>query len=186
MYLLWRRDWWLAKRDLRPQARADVVLGANAYAERQATIFGGLATKFATRWKATAAKCGLLAQWPVSIDRGIEQLNMPPAASIHAPTPSSTPLGPLPMPPVSTAVAPPSLDATSSSNPSLDPDGNLTPLSRNPTSQDDEIDQGDIGVVDNTVHIEEDDEEDDAEISDVETDVDDVVGYLGPEGYDSD
>lgn len=194
-YLLWRRDWWLSKRDLRPDARADITRGANAYAERQATIFEIMAVKFARRWKATVTKCGLLGQWPLSIDRGIDSLRTPSSPSTHMRTPPSAPFCP---PTIaissnsSTPNAPSSLDAATTSNaPLLEPNpSNPSPshatLSSISSNEHGGTHQTDV-VVDAAVNLEGDDEEDDAEISDAESDgADDIVGYLGPEGYDSD
>lgn len=176
-YFVWKRNWWLGRRNLRPQVKADIQSGANAYAERQALVFEGLAKKFAKRWKTVVVKQGLSTRWPNSIDTVIASLSSP--TSVAGQDPVSTPV-PTPI----------SLDATRTVCDATQPTSTTYSISEQERAVNSDETHEESRVVDNQempsdMALAELDEDED-EISDEGSDDDDLDGYLGPDHYESD
>lgn len=238
-YLSWKRNWWLSRRNQRPLARPGVQAGANAYAERQATVFEGLALKFAARWKASAVKLRLEAMWPEAIDAVVASLTRaPPLSSTAVPT-TSPPVLSAQVPTIAAAFS--GLDISAQNVPTPNPSSGTTTLAASapPSGQHEDPEPpytssaasaassangpSDINIAarastvdalpssltstsnprppgstqdgyentttfDTLFRVEFEDDEDDEEISDVDTDAEELeaFGYVGPDEYDSD
>lgn len=215
VYFVWKRNWWLGKRNLRPEAPADVQRGANAYAERQALIFEGLARKFAKQWESVIKKRGLHQRWPQGIDSALASLStetQSSTAEVRLPVPTTTNTHARPNTPLAPTDEPGDADAlttvprsptpsaasdfadathatahTSQSPPSTTHDEVTVERPRSDSGGDSQV----IGV-DRIVKgkqratLDEVLEDDDDEISDEESD-EEFEGYRGPEiQYDSD
>lgn len=175
-YFVWRRNWWLDRRGLRPQAKADVQSGANAYAERQALVFEGLARKFVNRWRPVIIKQGLSLRWPKSIDTVIASLSTsPPAAGEAPPSPSVLASTPLDATHAIRNDTPHAMQPTIEQTPAMDGDE---------TSEEGMQMESREGAPSGMVLGELDEE--DEEISDEGTDEEDFAAYVGPDQYDSD
>lgn len=59
-----KAQWWQSQRQRRPDARTDVIIGLDAYAERQACIREDLAKSFASRWHGLLVTNRISISWP--------------------------------------------------------------------------------------------------------------------------
>lgn len=189
-YFVWRRNWWLKRRNLRPQAPADIQSGTNAYAERQALVFEGLARRVARRWKVVVNKQALVQRWPSSVDTLISSLTIPanPSAGVTVvdhPVPppedashSQTALTAIATPHSSSSTPPTPQFALRPDSPATDGQAEDATNAHALTANQHHITQQEY-LEDPLVN------EEDFEISDDDSD-DEVEGYYGPDQYDSD
>lgn len=77
VFMLWKRDWWLERADLRADARVDIRSGLKAYAARQAAVFGGLALQFATLWRPALGSMGMQVEWPAELIDATSHIPIP-------------------------------------------------------------------------------------------------------------
>lgn len=197
-FFVWKRNWWLGQRNLRPQAKLDIQQGANAYAERQALVYAGLAKKFAKGWRKMVTKEGLSQRWPNSIDTLIASLS--PQSSTTTGSPSTGPSTDLlpaqtddsatrnaaaaaididvssPTAPHATLPVPPSSTLSYTDDAPLNPNEAESGLQTASEVYDETNDDGD--------GLDDIEDENDSEMSD--QDSGDDAEYCGPEGYDSD
>jgi hypothetical protein len=60
----WKKNWWIARGELRKEERLDIREGLGAYAAKQAAVWEKLAAHFAKEWYPLMAAHSLPTEWP--------------------------------------------------------------------------------------------------------------------------
>jgi hypothetical protein len=60
----WKKNWWIARGELREDERLDIKEGLVAYAAKQAAVWEKLATNFAEEWYPLLVAHSLPTDWP--------------------------------------------------------------------------------------------------------------------------